>query len=132
MTIENIAEGLTQVLGEQIIVQDGSIALQGADNEDYALLQIGANDGALYFSAPIKKIEVERATALVLRTLMELNSDTKNYPFARVAYNPAQATADWIERCESDINPLELLELIRSRGILITRIRQALSLAAEK
>jgi thiamine pyrophosphate-dependent acetolactate synthase large subunit-like protein len=127
INLEDIAKGLSSVLNEEIQIQDGCIALGGVDANDYALLQIGANDSRLYFSAPIVQIDEEKeSSAKELCTLMELNSDTKNFPRARIAYHSTAGAAHWIEWIEDDIHAQDLLALIQERGKTIAHIRHAL------
>lgn len=127
MTLEDLAKNLSFVLNEEIHVENDCIVLGGSDSGDYAFLQLGANDGCLYFSAPITNIdEASQVSDQHLSILMELNGDTKNYPHGRIAYSAIGGMAHWIELIEEGLDAKELVELIQSRGKLIAQIRHAL------
>jgi hypothetical protein len=126
-TLEDLARDLSFVLKEEIQVENDCIILGGVGPNDHAFLQLGANDGRLYFSAPIVTIdESDKVGDQHLSILMELNGDTKNYPRGRIAYNPVANSADWIELLEEAISAQDLVHLIEERGKLIEHIRYAL------
>ena len=127
MTIVDIANQLSEHLGQNIQEHEGCIYLSGEQDDHVACLQIGANDGYLYFSAPVIKIDTEDVSSECLQVLLELNGDSKNYPMGRIAFNPETESAEWIERCEVDSNAQQLVALIQDRGVLIAQMQQALA-----
>jgi hypothetical protein len=131
-TLEDLAHNLSLALNEKIHVENECIVLGGVNPGDYAFLQIGANDGELYFSAPIIDIdESNEMSGQHLGVLMELNGDTKNYPHGRIAYNSIGGSAHWIERLEKGLDAKQVIELIEARGKLIAQIRFALQSAVK-
>jgi hypothetical protein len=131
-TLEDLAKDLSFVLKEEIHVENDCIVLGGVEPSDHAFLQIGANDGRFYFSAPIVNInEADKVSEQHLSILMELNGDTKNYPRGRIAYNSIGGSAHWIELIEEGLSAQDLVRLIEERGKLIAHIRYALT-AVEK
>jgi hypothetical protein len=127
-TLEDLAANLSFILKEEIHVENDCIVLGGVGPGDYAFLQIGANDGRLYLSAPIMDIDEDHEMiGQYLSTLMELNGDTKNYPHARVAYNAMGGSAHWIELIEEGLSAQALVQLIQERGQFIAQIRHALN-----
>jgi hypothetical protein len=132
ISLEDLARDLSFVLKEEIHIENDCIVLGGVDLNDHAFLQIGANDGRLYFSVPIVNIhESDKVSDEHLSILMELNGDTKNYPHGRIAYNSIGNSAFWIELIEEGSSAQDLLHLIEERGKLIAHIRYALK-AVEK
>ena len=131
MLIDEIAQKLSEHLGQNIQAYEGCIYLSGEQDDDYACLQIGANDGRLYFSAPVIKIDSEDVSNDFLQALLELNGDSKNYPEARIAFNPLTESAEWIERCDVDLNAQQLVALIQARGVLIGQMQEALGAIQE-
>jgi len=130
-SLNDLASGLSAELKETIQVQDDCIVLTGLDPSDHAVLQLGANDGALYLSASIVKItDTDDLSSEYLNILLELNSDTKNYPYGRIALDSLAESATWIERIEPDIDAQRLIQIIEARGLLIARIRLALQAVA--
>jgi hypothetical protein len=127
MTIVDVANQLSEQLGQHIQVHEDCIYLSGEQDDHVACLQIGANDGHLYFSAPVIKIATEDVSSECLQALLELNGDSKNYPEARIAFNPLTESAEWIERCDVDSNAQQLVALIQARGVLIGKLQQALA-----
>jgi hypothetical protein len=126
-SLEEVAKNLSFLLGEEIHVENDCIVLGGVESKDYAFLQLGANDGCLYFSAPIVDIDEETEFCdQYLSTLLELNGDTKNYPRGRIAYSSIGGAAHWIEVIEDELSAQDLLALIKARGEFIANIRFAL------
>jgi hypothetical protein len=131
-TLEDLAHNLSLALNEKIHVENECIVLGGVNPGDYAFLQIGVNDGELYFSAPIIDIdESNEMSGQHLGVLMELNGDTKNYPHGRIAYNSIGGSAHWIERLEQGLDTKQVIELIEARGKFIAQIRFALQSAVK-
>jgi hypothetical protein len=127
VSLEEVAKNLSFLLGEEIHVENDCIVLGGVEPKDYAFLQLGANDGRLYFSAPIIDIDEENEFSdQHLSTLLELNADTKNYPHGRIAYSSIGGAAHWIEVIEDELSTQDLLTLIKARGEFIAQIRFAL------
>ena len=131
MTIDAVANQLSEQLDQNIQAHEGCIYLSGEQDDHVACLQIGANDGRLYFSAPVIKINTEDVSSECLQALLELNGDTKNYPEARIAFNPLTESAEWIERCDVDLDAQQLVALIQARGVLIGQMQQALAAIQE-
>lgn len=132
INLEDLAKNLSFVLKEEIHVEYDCIVLGGVEPGDYAFLQIGVNDGDLYFSAPILQIdESSEAAGQQLSVLMQLNADTKNYPRGRIAYNSIGGSAYWIELIQADVSAQDLVKLIQDRGELIAQIRFALNAGVE-
>ncbi len=126
MDLEDLANNLSFELKEKVHVENACIILGGQGPHDYAVLQLGANDGELYLSAPILDIyEDDDQYHDQLSTLLELNGDTKNYPNGRIAYNASAGNAIWIEKIEQEFSAKQLIELIQARGQLIAQIRYA-------
>jgi hypothetical protein len=125
--LDDLATNLSFVLKEKIHVENDCIVLGGSEPSDYAFLQIGANDGELYLSAPIIEInEINELAGDHLSILMELNGDTKNYPHGRIAYNSIASAAQWVEKLDQALSAQQIIDLVQARGQLIAQIRFAL------
>jgi hypothetical protein len=123
--LHELAELLSDALGQMIEPVGDTIELAGENALDRVLIEQGKNDGALHLIIPLHVLDPsERVLESVVNLLLQLNADVSQLGKARMAFNSTQGEFILMDQFQPDLSGA--LAQLNERRALAMRIRQAI------
>lgn len=123
--IKDLAETLSEALGQTVTPVDERIELAGDDAHDRVLIEQGSRDGLLHFMMPLHTPDdPDDVMAGVVNLLLQLNADVQQLGQARMAYNSVEGAFILMDQFRPDLSGA--VDQLHARRALAQRIRQAI------